>query len=35
METIQIPINEYNSLKEELELLKDTAYYQKSTSYWI
>lgn len=29
METIQIPLNEYNSLKEELELLKDTVLISK------
>ena len=29
METIQIPLNEYNSLKEELELLKDTELISK------
>jgi hypothetical protein len=29
MEKIQIPLNEYNSLKEELELLKDTVLISK------
>ncbi|MDQ3019539.1 MAG: hypothetical protein M3R36_03070 [Bacteroidota bacterium] len=29
METIQIPLNEYNSLKEELELLKDSVLLSK------
>ena len=29
METIPIPLNEYNSLKEELELIKDTVLISK------
>ena len=29
MEKIQIPLNEYNSFKEELELLKDTVLISK------